>query len=34
VDYEQKVSRLADGLVDNLQAALGEFFKAISQASG
>ncbi len=34
VDYEQKVSRLADGLVDNLQAALGEFFKAISQGSG
>lgn len=34
VDYEQKVSRLADGLVENLQLALIQFFKAISQASG
>jgi hypothetical protein len=34
VDYEQKVSRLADGLVENLQAALIEIFKAINQPSG
>ena len=30
--YEDKVRRLADGLVANLQAALNEFHNSISQS--